>query len=358
MTAMNTPYVLNGIAVRNRFVFPPVVCFGYSDAQGMVSGKNIRHYEERSREGAGIVIVEATAVSPAGRLAPMQLGIWSEEHIPGLAQLASAIRGNGALALIQIHHAGKVVPESVSPVAAGPSAEPENPRIRELTVDEIRAIREDFIAGAVRAKTAGFQGIELHGAHGYLLNQFASSVFNRRTDEYGGSFSGRMRLAAEIIKGIRKACGAGFVIGYRLGSNAPLLSDGIEIARYLETLGVDLIHASHGGYLKDLPRPPADFPYNWIVYCGTEIKKNVNIPVIVVNEIKTAERAEYLVNNGLADFVALARPQLADPFFVRNVTNGKPVNPCLDCKPRCKWYSDGSLCPGIIVLCRAGEYTL
>jgi 2,4-dienoyl-CoA reductase-like NADH-dependent reductase (Old Yellow Enzyme family) len=216
-----------------------------------------------------------------------------------------------------------------------------------MTIDEIRTIRDAFIDGAVRAKKAGFQGVELHGAHGYLLNQFASSVMNLREDEYGGTFEGRLKLAAEIITGIRKECGNDFIIDYRLGANTPTLEDGIAVAKYLETLGIDLLHVSHGGSLQNLPRPPKDFEFNWIVYSGTVIKKEVMIPVIAVNEIKTLERALKLVDEYGMDFVALARPQLADPSWANHVKNNEEINVCLSCKPRCRWYEDSEMCPGV-----------
>ncbi|HPS62329.1 MAG TPA: hypothetical protein PLK82_04665 [Bacteroidales bacterium] len=160
-----------------------------------------------------------------------------------------------------------------------------------MTRDGIRAIEEAFIAGAVRAREAGFDGVELHGAHGYLLNQFASVHYNKRTDEYGGSLSGCLTLAEGIIRGIRNRCGEGFIIGYRMGANSPTLEDGIRIAGMLETFGVDLLHVSHGGNLLNLPRTPREFEFNWIVYCATRVRPEVGIPVIAVNEIKTAERA-------------------------------------------------------------------
>ena len=189
-------------------------------------------------------------------------------------------------------------------------------------------IRDAFIAAALRAKKAGFDGIELHGAHGYLLSQFTSAFFNKREDEYGSDFKGRMKLATEIIRGIRAVCGSDFIIDFRLGANAPLLEDGIEIAKHLESIGVDILHVSHGGSLLNLPRTPVGFEYNWIVYSGTVIKTHVKIPIITVNEIKTPDRAAWLIENGKADFVALARPQMADPSWANHVKDNEPINIC------------------------------
>jgi 2,4-dienoyl-CoA reductase-like NADH-dependent reductase (Old Yellow Enzyme family) len=345
MDAIFQSYELKGNIIKNRIVFPPVVCFHYAGMDGVVTQRNIDHYKEVSENGPGIIIAEATAVCEDGRLAPFQLGIWSDQHIDGMGEIARVVRSSGSLALLQIHHAGLVTPESVHPVAKAPSVDEKNQRSAELTIEEIHLITEAFINGAVRAMKAGFHGIELHGAHGYLLNQFASSLFNHRGDEYGGTLEKNLRFAREIITGIRGACGEGFIIGYRLGANSPTLEDGVRIARMLRDAGVDLLHVSHGGNLQNLPRPPKDFDYNWIVYSGVTVHNSVDIPVIVVNEIKTRERANWLIENNLTDFVAIGRPQLADPHWVNALYHNQAPNPCLSCKPKCRWYEESSLCP-------------
>jgi 2,4-dienoyl-CoA reductase-like NADH-dependent reductase (Old Yellow Enzyme family) len=349
-----TPAKLKNKIVKNRVVFPPVVCFHYAGEDGIVAQRNIEHYRLRAEGGAGIIITEATAVRKDGRLAPFQLGIWSDDHIPGMQKIVSVVKLSGAVSLLQIHHAGLVTQENIAQYAVGPSADEKNPRSKALTIDDIHEIRGAFITGAVRAKKAGYNGVELHGAHGYLLNQFASSSFNRREDEYGGTLEKSLKLAVEIIRGIRSACGKDFIIGYRLGANSPTLDDGIRIAGFIEQAGIDLLHVSHGGSLLNLPRPPKDFEYNWIVFSGITIKKHVKIPVIVVNEIKTSERASWLTDNGHADFVALARPQLADPAWTNHMKNNEPVNACLTCKPKCRWYENSELCPAVQRLKKSG----
>jgi NADPH2 dehydrogenase len=347
MTSLSAEIRIKDHRFRNRIVFPPVVCFHYAGDDGMVTDRNVEHYTQRARGGPGLVVVEATAVMKEGRLAPFQLGIWSDDHIPGLSRLARVIKYEGAVAMIQIHHAGLITPESVSPSAAGPSVAEDNPRSRSLTKEEAGHIRLSFIAAAIYAQKAGFDGVELHGAHGYLLNQFASPVLNRREDEYGGDLNNRLKLAREIIRGIRRHCGENFLISYRLGANCPTLDDGILIAKELEKYGVNILHVSHGGNLQNLPRPPKSFDYNWIVYSGVTIRTHVNIPVIAVNEIKTPERARWLVENDHVDFVALARPQLADPSWANHTLRNEPINICSSCKPKCRWYEDSNLCPAV-----------
>jgi len=344
MPTLFSDYILKGHRISNRVVVPPMVCFGYALEEGMVSERNVRHYLEFGEGGAGIIVTEATAVRKEGRLAPFQLGIWDDSHIPGLKRITKAVRSNGALSLLQIHHAGLVTPSSVSLEPLGPSADQRNPQSRELTKTEITEIRDAFIAAAVRAEKSGFDGVELHGAHGYLLNQFATSYLNKREDEYGKDMTGRLKLATEIIRGIKRVCSADFILCYRLGANSPTLDDGINIARHLENLGIDLLSVSHGGSLLNLPRPPKEFDYNWIVYCGTVIKSKVSLPVIVVNEIRTPERASFLIENNLTDFVALGRPNLADPSWTNHYRNNEPVITCHNCKPRCRWFENSDLC--------------
>jgi NADPH2 dehydrogenase len=345
MIGLFSAYNLKGRTIRNRIVMPPMVCFGYPEEDGIVTERNVRHYADRSFDGPGIVITEATCVRPDGKAAPRQLGIWSDDHIEGLSRISSTVKGNGALSLIQLHHAGLATPASAYDRPVGPSASPDNPQSRALDTGEVRELGQAFERAALRAKKAGFDGVELHGAHGYLLNQFANSSINLREDEYGGDLQGRLRLAIEVISGIRESCGSDFIVGYRMGANSPTLADGIAIAQLLETTGIDLLHVSHGGNLRNLPRPPKDFQFNWIVFSGKEIRKSLKIPVVVVNEIKTMERAGFLIEQDLADFVAIGRPMLADPFWVHHVKTGHEINLCLSCKPRCRWYENSDLCP-------------
>ncbi len=345
MDSLFKEYQLKNHTVRNRIVFPPVVCFRYAGDDGLVTERNVAHYREIAEGGSGIVITEATAVMKEGRLAPFQLGIWSDDHIAGMSRIASEVKQAGALSLLQIHHAGWLTSDKVSEVARGPSADPANPRTTALLPEEIPAIESAFIAAAVRARDAGFQGVELHGAHGYLLNQFASRHYNQRTDIYGVTAEGCLTLATRIIRGIRGECGEEFIIGYRMGANTPTLDDGIAAARHLEAHGIDILHVSHGGNLLNLPRTPQDFEFNWIVYSGVKIREQVSLPVIAVNEIRTPERAESLLAGNLVDFVALGRPQLADPKWVYHVKNQIPVQSCFNCRPKCRWYEDSTLCP-------------
>ncbi len=348
MSTLFSTYQIKSHNIKNRVVFPPFVNFGWSDDNGNVSDKHIAQYEAIAKGGAGIVTVEATCVLKDGRIFSYQPGIWSDDHIEKFIPITEACHKHGAVVLLQIHHSGLVTRKAIAEKAGGPSVDSTNERSYELSINEIKSIEHAFIDAAIRAQKAGFDGIELHGAHGYLLNQFATSALNLRTDEYGGSLEKRLRLACDIIKGIKQNCKEDFIIGYRMGANSPTLADGIENAKYLEQNGVDIIHVSHGGASGAALDAPADFPNNWIVYCGTRVKKHVKVPIIVVNEIQTPEKASWLLENGHTDFVAIGRDMLTDYEWVNKAQRGEKIDLCISCKPQCKRYVKPESCPVII----------
>ncbi|KAB2870745.1 MAG: NADH:flavin oxidoreductase [Bacteroidales bacterium] len=340
-----SPINIKGKEIKNRIVFPPLVNFAWSETDGIAIPRHVAHYEERAKGGAGLIIVEATCINQQGRIFNYQLGAWSDDQIDGLSKITATCHKHGAVVLLQIHHAGLTTRKGVSEFAYGPSVDPENERSVELTIDQIHQIRDEFIAAAIRAEKAGFDGVELHGAHGYLLTQFASSAINRRTDEYGGTTENRLRLACEIIDGIKASTGKDFIIDYRLAACSPTLTDGIEIAQLLEKKGVDIIHASHGGEKGINAEVPAEFEFNSIVYMGTVIKKHVKVPVIVVNQIQTPERANKIISSGLADFVAIGRDMLTDAHWANKAKKGENIIYCIDCQPKCKRYVKATSCP-------------
>jgi 2,4-dienoyl-CoA reductase-like NADH-dependent reductase (Old Yellow Enzyme family) len=337
---------INGLEIKNRIVLPPMVCFTFSDEKGFVSEKNIKHYESIAKGGAGLIIVEATCVSKNGRLSTDQLGIWSDDFIDGLSKITEACHRHGATVVVQLHHAGLRTPKTVNEDTIS-SSDYDNGKIsaRAMTKNELNALQQDFISGAVRAEKAGFDGVELHGAHSYLMTQFFSSKVNKRTDEYGGDIDNRLRFTTEILKGIKEKVKKSFIVGIRMGSNENDLKNSIDMAKRFETLGMDFIHVSTG--FDNTPievEVPEGFPGNWIVYGASKIKEQVTIPVIAVNSINTPEKAENLIKHNLVDFVAIGRGQLADYNFATHVKEGVGIVKCLECKP-CKWFSNGDNCP-------------
>lgn len=345
MEKLFSEFKLSNKILKNRVVMPPVVCFEWSNNKGFVSDKHIKHYEEKAAGGVGMIIVEATCVAEDGRIVDSQLGIWSDDHIEGLRKIMEACKKYDVVVILQIHHSGMSTAATIKEKVGGPSADLENGRTYTLSLDEIHELEQKFIMAARRAAEAGFDGVELHGAHGFLLNQFATRVLNKREDEYGGTLEKRLKIGINIISGIREILPKSFILGYRLGSNSPTLDDGIEIAKYLENKGLDYIHASHGGRIGIIPDVPKDFNYNGIAYSGTMIKRNIKIPVIVVNEIRTPERAVFLVENNLADIVAIGKDLLTDPQWVKKAMNNEKINYCIKCEPACKRYQNPGLCP-------------
>jgi NADPH2 dehydrogenase len=350
MNNLFTPIKIRNTTFNNRIVMPPMVCFGFGGDDGQVTDKHLSHYEARAKGGVGLIIVEATCIDKSGRLSPDQLGLWSDDQILGFSRLAGICHKYGSKVLVQIHHAGLGSPKSVTTTPVAPSyyqgkIRDDVIKARALTSSEIHFLQSEFVATTLRAQQAGLDGIEFHGAHGFLISQFFSTLVNKRTDAYGGVLDNRTRFVAEITAEIRQEVGNDFIIGCRMGCNEPDLETSIEIAKILEKSGIDLLHVSTGfGPPQEKgPAVPKGFKYNWIVYGGTEIKKNVSIPVIAVNGIRTPEQAAYLVEQGLADFTAIGTGLLIDPEWPNKAQNHKPIIPCLNCQP-CKLFGPGGDC--------------
>lgn len=345
MDSLFTSHKIKNLEIKNRVVLPPMVCFGVSDDDNFVSEKNINHYKSMAKGGAGLIIVEAAAVSKDGRLSPDQLGIWDDKYIDGLSKIVKVCHENDAKVFVQIHHAGLKSPKSVKEDTVSSSNHRDGKvSARELTQYEIMQIHKDFIAGAIRAEKAGFDGIELHGAHSYLFTQFFSSKVNKRTDRYGGSLDNRLKIVRDIFTGIKNHVSDDFITGIRMGCNENDLGTSTAMAKSFEEMGMDFIHVSTGfDNTKIDAEIPEDFPCNWIVYGATKIKENVNIPVIAVNSIKKPAQARYLIDQNLVDFVAIGRAQLADHNFVNHIKDDSIVN-CLGCRP-CGWFSKADNCP-------------
>lgn len=345
MDSLFTSGTIKDLEIKNRIVLPPMVCFKFSDKNGFVSEKHVDHYEAIVKGGTGLIIVEATCVSKDGKLSTDQLGIWDDKFIDGLSEIVKVCHENDTKVFIQIHHAGLRTPKAVTEDTIS-SSDYEDKRVsaRAMTIDEIHRIEKDFINAAIRAEKAGFDGIEIHGAHSYLLTQFFSEKVNNRKDEYGGSFDNRLKIGRNIFEGIKKEVKDDFIIGIRMGCNENGLETSIEMAKEFEKMGMDYLNVSTGfDNTKIDVELPEYFPCNWIVYGGTKIKENVNIPVIGVNEIKKPEQARYLIDNDLLDFVAIGRSQLADYNYTNNIKNHSIVK-CLECRP-CRWFTEADTCP-------------
>lgn len=343
MPTLFDPIAIGGKTLKNRIAMPPMVWFGMPNEPSALTPEHIAHYEARAAAGTGLIIIEANAVAKDGRF-PGQRAISGDEHIPALAEAAEKCHKNGAAVLVQIHHCGLSSTES-EPI--GPSdVDDGNFHGRGMTVDEILRMRDAFIAAGVRAWKAGLDGVELHGCHQYLLNNFASPVYNRRTDAWGGDVRGRTRLAREITEGIRAACGGDFLITVRMGGNDPDIAGSLEIAdAYLEA-GIQALDVSSGMGPLDAVQVPEGYPFSPITWLATSIKRHVagKAPVMAVYGIRTPEQARELIAGGYADIACIGKAMLADPDWTRHALEMSAGVSCLGCKP-CMWYSDAYRCP-------------
>ncbi len=281
---------MKGYTLRNRIIMPPMQT-GRATFEGAVTDKLINFYVRRS-SALGLPIVEHAYVSPAGKIGPKQLGIYDDSLISGFEKLAKRLHEVGAPAVVQLSHAGGVTNRKV--IGTEPVGPSTREKTRMLEVSEIEALANDFALAAQRAVKAGFDGVELHGAHGYLLNQFYSPLFNKRGDEYGGSLENRMRFPLLVVAKVRE-CLKGKLLLYRLGSddlapNGTHIEDSIALAKQLEQSGVDIIDVS-GGMCGSEPRQLRQVR-GYFVPQASEIKKAVSVPIIGVGGIKEAEYAD------------------------------------------------------------------
>ena len=348
LTDVFRPITINGMTVRNRFVVPPMDT-GYGSEDHEVTDQLIAYWRRRAEGGMGLIIVEYTSVDPGGRCVPTQLGIYDDRFIPGFRRLTSAVHEEGAKIALQIHHGGaRARPEHSGGAIVAPSALPDayvGVVPRELTIPEIEGLVEAFGQAARRAKEAGFDAVELHGAHGYLINEFLSPWFNRRTDAYGGTFEKRLRFALEVVERVRELVGPDFPVGFRVvGDELPLdsglrLEDTQRIAERLEEAGVDLIHVSIGNVSPSLPVVLGPMAKDWgfNVYSAAAVKRVVDIPVIAVGRITDPVLADQIVRDGHADLVAMGRASLADPEFPRKAQEGRldEIRRCFGCADAC-----------------------
>ena len=371
-TALSTPIALGPLTAPNRIAMPPLVIWK-ADETGMVTDAHREHYARSI--GPGLMIVEATAIVPEGRLAASQLGIWSDEHTDGLRSLATVIREAGALAGIQIHHAGGST--NLDRTCGLP---PRVPTLRdtspdgaqELTDEEIEALVAAFAAATRRALDAEFQVIELHGAHSYLISQFLSPETNQRAAPWGGSPEERQEFLRRVVQAARaEIVAAGredsAALTVRLGAAASSprslsVDDGIEAARTAVSAGADFLDISNGGGVDEelgaeIQQRAGNNTFTPTFLLASLVKQAVDVPVVGVNGIVTPDQAMAALTEGLADMVAVGRGILADPGWARKAlgSDTMPIEPCQQCRPRCFWFKEPERCPARRALAKRGE---
>lgn len=332
------------LSIKNRIVMPPMGT-GLASSTGEVTSELIRYYEERAKGGCGLIITEITRIDDVEGIGlANQMSVTNINKIPGLERLARAVHKYDTKIFVQLHHPGReghsiltggkqlVAPSAVMSPAVG-----EMPR--ELTTEEVDGLVKKFVSGARIAQLAGMDGVELHGAHGYLIGQFLSPLTNLRSDKYGGSFEHRMRFITEIILGIKKVCGPDFPISVRMDGDEFVeggltLPKAVEVAKYLENIGIDSINISSGTYDSGVTIiEPISYPQGWKKHLSQAIKDAVNIPVIACMVIRKPEFAESIIEDGTVDFVALGRAQIADPEWGKKSKDGREdeIRQCISC---------------------------
>jgi NADPH2 dehydrogenase len=313
MVGLLDPLKVGEYILSNRIVMPPMLT-NLATTDGAVTEKLIEHYIRRA-EMLGLLIVEASYVSKRGNLSQKQLGIYDENLAPGLRRLSEAIHGKGTPVIIQIIHAGAkayVGSDALQPVA--PSA---IECARKLKVNEIESLLDDFADATKRAVNAGFDGVEIHSAHGFLVNQFFSPLSNRRNDKYGGSLKNRMKFPLEVVERVKEKVGKKLLL-YRIGAddlnpNGTKIEDSVELAKKLEQSGVDIIDVS-GGLCGSSP-PELQNVQGYFIPQAHRIKSAVKVPVIGVGNIKDAKYANKLVEEGSVDLVAIGRELIKNPHW-------------------------------------------
>ncbi len=342
-----SPYGINNLKLENRAVMPAIGT-GYGAKDGTVTEQLIAYLERRAQGGVGLIITEECAIDPRGRNMGREIGVWDDSFIPGLSRLAETVHRHGSKIALQLHHAGRETVEGVA--GAKPEAPSELPSLiynqptEAMTIDRIREIVNAYAMGAYRAKMAGMDAVEIHGAHGYLVHQFMSPFSNRRTDIYGGSDENRARFYLEILRAAREKVGPDFPIIARLSAEE-CIKGGFELdftkwlAPRLVEAGASALHVSVGVYTTPglLTIASSDTPEGFNLFRAREIKQAVKVPIIGVGRIIDPRMADEAIARGDADLVAMGRQLLADPEVLVKAKDGRwdDVRWCLGCNQGC-----------------------
>ncbi|OAA90118.1 FAD-dependent oxidoreductase [Clostridium coskatii] len=347
-----SPINIGSLKIRNRVVMGAMGS-ATANENATISECECAYYAERAKGGVGLIINEVTRVNnDTGIMMPRQSSAATDECIPGLRKLANAVHYYDGAIFIQLHHPGR---QTVCEVIGGkPTISPSGIKsmltqapCREMTNAEVKSLVQDFINAAERCYKAGIDGVELHAAHGYMLNQFLSPFTNKRTDEYGGSTENRARIIKEIIQGIRQRVGREYPVIMRISADEflrdsvfPIKEDGllldeaVEICKYLVPFGLDAINVSAGIYeTMNKAWEPTSYPEGWKIYLAEAVKKAVDVPVFGVGTIRNPDFAEKIISEGKVDCVTIARGLLADPDWVKKTAEGRvdEIRRCISC---------------------------
>ncbi|QTH45515.1 NADH:flavin oxidoreductase/NADH oxidase [Cohnella sp. LGH] len=336
MTHLDSPFSLKGLTLKNRIVMPPMCQYSVELKDGTPTDWHFVHYVSRAVGGAGLIIVEMTDVEPDGRISDRDLGLWSDEQIPAYARIVDEVHKYGAKIAIQIAHAGRKAEDAPAPVGASDIPVPDAAgntvyrRPRALDTSEVQAMVGKFRDSVRRAVEAGFDAIELHGAHGYLLHQFHSPGINNRSDEYGRDLA---LFGEEVVRAARSAMPQNMPLIMRMSAVEYMdggyeLDHALRIAQRYKDAGVDMFHVSSGGEAPPGRRKPANHPGYQLPFARA-FKETLNVPVIAVGNLDQPHLAEAALANGDAELVAVGRGMLNDPYWALHaiMTISRKVEP-------------------------------
>ena len=319
------PIIVRGKIVKNRVVVPPMADFGMTDKDGCINERHIEHYGAFAAGGAGLIITEACAVSEMNE--PRNtIYLYDDDCISEMKLLAKVTKENKAVTLVQLLNSGLCIMSEK--------------QICEISRDKFLQYKADFVSAAVRCQKAGFDGVELHAAHGFYLNQIVET--STRSDEYGGCFENRIRILLELIEEIKRSCGKDFIISVRFGNRN--MQELLQTAVAIEKAGGDILNVSTGCF--GAYTAPERYPYDNKIYAASLVKRAVTIPVICVGNITSGAQAELILENDFADLIAVGRGHLCDSAWASKAIQGESVNLCRNCRT-CMWYIDGRKCPAV-----------
>jgi len=334
------PTKIGSMTLKNRIVLPAMET-NFGSVDGFVSSRLVEYLEERAKGGVSLIIVQTTSVDhPRGKATQLQISIDDDKYLEGLSELAGAIKRCGARVAIQLEHGGRYACSGITgqqPVGPSASDSPLGEPVRELSVMEIAELVERYVQAAARARKAGFDGVEIHGAHGHLLAQFLSPNTNQRKDQYGGSLENRARFLLEVIRACRAEVGPDYPLWCRIdgaeyGIGAAIdYAQAVQTARLAEEAGVDAVHVSVWAYGPQFVAFCPGMP-GFHLLSASEVKRNVKVPVIAVGRI-LPELGEWALREGVADMIAMGRALIADPYLPKKAAEGRleDIVPCLGC---------------------------
>jgi len=342
MQPLFSPFSIKGIQLKNRIVMPGLASF-LIENDGGISDAAVEHYRRRAGGGPAMIIMEACAVSPEGVVSNHQARIHDDRLIDGLSRIAAVIKSEGSVPAVQLHHGGRQTSIKVikrKPVAPSPIPCPTiRGDVEPLSIDGIQEIVQKFGDAADRARQAGFELIEIHGAHGYLINQFLSKISNIREDEYGGDTVGRSRFAIEIVEALRRRLGPDFPLSFKISAQEFVpggltVEESIEILKYLVPAGIDVVQVSAGNDITpEWICQPMFMPKACLADSADQVKKALNIPVMAVGRINDPLVANEILLNSQADLVCIGRGLLADPEMPIKASQGRldEIRTCIAC---------------------------